>query len=65
VPLLIKLCGGKLIPTKVGYRVYEYGNFPLRSDGKPKGGIYRMVLPADADWSKREDLDNKFEEEAA
>ena len=26
----------------------------MRTDGKPKAGVLRMMLPADADWTGRE-----------
>jgi hypothetical protein len=33
------------------YKVFEYGNYPLRNDGKPQTGQFRMMLPCDADWT--------------
>ena len=32
------------------YKPKDFGNYPTRKDGKPRAGLYRMVLPADADW---------------
>ena len=32
------------------YKVAEFGNFPLNNEGKPKMGVWRMMLPCDADW---------------
>ena len=39
--------------AKFEYRPYEFGNYPLRDDGRPRGGTWRLSLPADADWSRR------------
>jgi hypothetical protein len=36
------------------YKVFEFGNFPVLNTGKPKAGVYRMKLPADADWTGRD-----------
>lgn len=50
--------GGKLLMTaNQSYHVAEYGNFPVLDTGKPKGGTYRLFLPADADWNAREKED--------
>ena len=38
--------------VKGEYKVSEFGNYPLMSNGKPRGGLYRMSLPAEADWEK-------------
>lgn len=47
------------ISKKQEYRVFEFGNYPERKvtiEGvthlKPKGGCFRLRLPADADWSR-------------
>ena len=32
------------------YKVFEFGNYPLTNESKPKNGIWRMMLPCDADW---------------
>ena len=50
--------GGKLLLTEnQSYKVAEFGNFPVLSNGKPRGGTYRLFLPADADWTVREKED--------
>lgn len=43
------------------YKVYEFGNYPLLRDGKPRGGQFRLRLPAEADWDKARE--EKKEEE--
>lgn len=44
--------GLKLIPNeKLEYKVFEFGNYPTLSNGKPRGGVLRLMLPADADWT--------------
>ena len=48
-------------PFDGAFRPCEYGNLPIRyNDGKPKCGVWRLMLPADADWS-----DPKAEKETA
>ena len=52
--------------AKLEYKVFEYGNYPTLRNGKPRGGMLRLMLPADADWNvnirtrelNEEDLDN-------
>ena len=43
---------------KKEYKVYEFGNYPLievePNNYKPKNGIFRMMLPADADWTGKD-----------
>ena len=52
----------KLEPDVRGaYKVYEFGNYPLLRDGKPRGGQFRLRLPAEADWGKARE--EKKEEE--
>ena len=47
--------GGKLVPNnKLEYKVFEYGNFPLLQKNKPRGGVYRMSLPSEGDWTGAE-----------
>jgi hypothetical protein len=38
---------------KFQYKPFEYGNYPLQKDGKPRGGYWKLSLPADADWTPR------------
>lgn len=33
------------------YKPFEYGNLPLRADGRARSGVFRLMLPPDADWS--------------
>lgn len=51
------------LTEKGEYRVYEFGNLPLLSDGKPKAGVFRMMLPSEADWTgfplEKEEVENK------
>ena len=56
--------GSPPYPNEKGeYKVYEFGNLPLLSDGKPKAGVFRMMLPSEADWTgfpvEKEDDENK------
>ena len=54
-PELAATNGGKLLMTEnKSYHVAEFGNFPILNTGKPRGGTYRMVLPAEAEWSIRD-----------
>ena len=43
---------------KLEYKVFEFGNFPMRLNKKddwvPKAGCYRLMLPAEADWTRKE-----------
>lgn len=43
---------------KKEYKVFEFGNYPLievePSNFKPKNGVFRMMLPADADWTGKD-----------
>ena len=39
---------------KFEFRPYEFGNYPLRADGKPKNGCFRLMLPSDADWTEKQ-----------
>ncbi len=39
------------LTEKCEYKVFEFGNYPLRNDGKPLTGQFRMMLPCDADWA--------------
>jgi len=44
--------GGKLQQNeKFEYKPSEFGNYPMRNDGKPRSGAFRLMLPADADWT--------------
>lgn len=36
---------------RMEYKPYEWGNKPYRADGKPKGGVWRLMLPPDVDWT--------------
>ena len=45
------------------YKVFEFANYPVTSDFKPRNGVYRMSLPCDADWSGKEDPEMKAERE--
>ena len=52
------MAGGPLLPNKKAeYRPYEFGNFPMKIDGKgelkPKSGVYKMMLPECADWTDK------------
>jgi hypothetical protein len=48
--------GAKLEMTyKKEYKVYDFGNYPLLGDGKPRAGQFRLMLPCDADWGGKED----------
>ena len=41
----------KLEPNeKLEYKPFEFANFPLLQNGKPKGGTFRLRLPSEADW---------------
>lgn len=52
--------------AKLEYKVFEYGNYPTLRNGKPRAGMLRLMLPADADWNvnirtselNEEDLEN-------
>lgn len=37
------------------YKVYEFGNYPYRSNLRPRGDLFRMMLPCDADWEGKDD----------
>ena len=46
---------------KALYKVYDYGNYPLvlheafgEKDLRPKGGLWRMKQPCDANWEPRD-----------
>jgi len=41
---------------KQEYKVYEFGNYPQLSDGKPRGGQFRLMLPCDADWTGKDEM---------
>lgn len=44
--------GSPPYPNEKGeYKVYEFGNLPLLNDGKPKAGVFRMMLPSEPDWT--------------
>jgi hypothetical protein len=43
-----------MMNEKREHKVFEFGNFPVLETGKPRGGVYRMKLPADADWTGRD-----------
>ena len=44
--------GGKLLPNeKDEYKVCEFGNFPILKTGKPRAGVFRLMLPSEADWT--------------
>ena len=34
------------------YKVHEFGNYPLLVDGRPRGGQWRLRLPAEAEWEQ-------------
>ena len=47
------------LTKKQEYRVFEFGNYPevtVKTENaylkKPRGGCFRLLLPADADWSR-------------
>ena len=43
---------GKLIPNEgLAYKPFEWGNFPMTKNGKPRGNTFKMRLPCDADWA--------------
>ena len=68
--------GGKLKTNdRQEYKVYEYGNFPIKKinvpgqgiKAMPRAGMYRLMLPADADWTERKkevDEENKDDVDA-
>lgn len=33
------------------YKVYQYGNYPVMTNAKPKNTTWRIKLPAEADWT--------------
>lgn len=33
------------------YKVYQFGNYPVMKNAKPKNTTWRLKLPADADWT--------------
>jgi len=35
------------------FKPFEFGNYPLLSNGKPKNGVFRLKLPSEADWTPR------------
>ena len=43
---------------KLEYKVYEYGNYPMieiePNTYRPKNGVFRMMLPSDADWTGKD-----------
>ena len=47
------------------YKVSEFGNYPLNSEGKPKMGVWRMMLPCDADWTINKPDTEENEEKGA
>lgn len=53
--------GGKLQHNeKLEFKPSEFGNYPMRNDGKPKSGTFRLMLPSEADWSeKKANVDDK------
>lgn len=50
---------------KFEYKPFHVGNYPLRKDGKPLAGVWRLILPSEADWTDKpikplnEDLNEK------
>ena len=33
------------------FKVYQYGNFPVMTNAKPKNTAWRLKLPPEADWT--------------
>ena len=58
--------GGPMEPNdKLEYKVYEFGNFPMRQNKKdewvPKSGVYKLMLPSEADWTRKETEEERKE----
>ena len=50
---LLQAQSGALVPNeKDEYKPFEFGNYPL-INGKPPSGAFRLLLPAEADWSEK------------
>ena len=47
---------------KFEYRPSHVGNFPLLTDGVPKSGVWRIMLPDCADWSDPKPIEKKKKE---
>ena len=49
------ITGAELLRNeKFEYKVFEFGNYPMKFEDnvpKPKGGQFRLMLPAEADWT--------------
>ena len=52
-----------IINNKLQYKVYQFGNYPLLKDGSPKSGVWRIKLPADADWTGKDEPKQENPEE--
>lgn len=39
--------------AKFEFKPSEFGNYPMRNDGKPRSGVFRLMLPAEADWEDK------------
>ena len=43
---------GKLVTNDIfEHKVYQYGNYPINQDAKPKNGMWRLKLRPEADWT--------------
>ena len=60
--LLIKKIQPLVCNEKFEYRPFEFGNYPLRADGKPISGVWRLMLPSEADWSNKVTVIDKDKE---
>ena len=41
--------------AEANHHVFEFGNFPYTNDFRPRNGVFRMMLPCDAEWAEKED----------
>ena len=62
------MAGGPLLRNeRLQYQVHEFENFPCRQgpggEWKPKAGVFRMMLPSEADWNARKNKDQLDEEQ--